>query len=127
MSNVVYVICLSFVVAAQSFAITPGGAYEVFNASSGTVEIQCLTVDHPDARQPVVLKRGFGSWGSGDQSELIALRIRYRNGKVIVFDRADIARLTARTDIHRGAWWIEDSGVTYIPRRDANFRQRAFR
>jgi hypothetical protein len=106
--------------------MSPGGAYEVFNASSSTVQIQCGTIAHP-SQKPFSIPRGFGDWGSGDHSELIFLRVKYPSSRTITLDRREMDRIRGASQFRRGAWWIDDSGVTYIAAREANFRQRAFR
>jgi hypothetical protein len=107
-------------------AITPSGSYEVFNGSGGSVEIQCGTAAHP-RQNAWTLPRGRGDAGSGDHSELTFLRVRYPSGRVIVLEERQIRRREAESGFTSGTWWIENSAVTYISRRDANFRKRAFR
>lgn len=107
-------------------AITPSGSYEVFNGSDGTVEIQCGTAAYP-RQEAWSLPRGRGDAGSGDHSQLTFVRVRYRSGRIIVLTEKQILRTEAESGFPSGTWWIENSGLNYISRRDANFRKRAFR
>jgi hypothetical protein len=107
-------------------AITPGGSYSLLNASSGPVSLQVGTAAHPN-QQAWRLLRGFGDGGSGDHSELIFLRVKYPSGRTITFDAEHIRSVKAASQFRRGAWWIDDQGITYLPQREANIRWRHFR
>jgi hypothetical protein len=117
-----YICCGLLLLASPLAAITPGGSYNLFNASSSTVEIQTGTVDHPQ-RKPWDLPRGFGDGGSGDHSALIYLRVKYPSGRVIIFDAQKIVSIKASRPLG-GAWWVDDDGITYISSRDANLRRK---
>ena len=114
--------CVWLLFASGLTAITPGGSYNLFNASSSAVEIQTGTVDRPQ-QKPWDLPRGFGDGGSGDHSALIFVRVKYPRGRVITFGAQKIARIKASRPLG-GTWWIDDDGITYISSRDANLRRK---
>jgi hypothetical protein len=113
------------VACAALIGMTPGESYSVLNASSGSIWLQCGTVDRPNEK-PWLLPRGHGDGGSGDHSELVFLRVRYPSGRTITLDADGIRRIKASSSFRRGAWWVDDSGVTYIRERDANIRWGPF-
>lgn len=115
------IFCLLILAFFSAQAITPGGSYSLFNASSATLTIQARTAARPDA-PAYKLPSGFGDSGSGDKTKLVELRITYPNGRRIILDEGQLDRR-----MHgNGTWWIDDQGVTFISEKEANIRIHNF-
>lgn len=123
------VLCVLFFSSVFAKAITPGGSYSLFNASSSKITVQVKTVAEPNQR-PYQLQRGFGDGGSGDHSKLIWLSVRLPDGRKMVLDEKDLDQRSA--DVSRGlfgghgVWWIDDSGITFLSSKEGSIRINRF-
>jgi hypothetical protein len=110
---------ISLFLALTAASLVP--SYEVHNGSSSWVRVELNTVMNPHEK-PFLLQSGGGNSGYRDDTEFLSLRVIYPSGKVITLDRRAIRQIKRTSKFRRGIWWIDDSGVRYISRRDANLR-----
>ena len=116
-----------FVMGFLMVGMVPGGSYSLFNASSGIITVELRTIGNPH-QQPYRLMPGHGDGGSGDDTKLIWLAVTLPTGKRIVLDEKELDRRKAASNVGRGlfsghgAWWIDDSGITFISSREANIQ-----